>query len=307
MFVGLVASLLLATPAQAAVIKPTSWTASSSAPNSEGVSYDVVNLGDARQSTPWIEGDEGSGLGSWAQADLGSERTLTGFTVWAGCWYTMEYWQRYNRPKLLVLEFSDGSTQEFTLTDDFKPQTFAFSAPKKTSSVKVRVKNIFAGNTFNDTALSEIVFRDAEREPAIPVKSFASSSTFPADVDGNYDPVNTQDGILDSMWCEGNTKTDGTNEWLEFNFAAPTQVSRLVLRNGNAYSFPYFMKSNRATAATLTFSDGSTEAVTVKDSISEQTISFPARSTGKVRVTFTTVKKGSEFNDLCVSEASFLP
>ena len=45
----------------------------------------------------------------------------------------------------------------------------------------------------------------------------------------------------------------------------------------------------------------------MKDSVSEQTISFPARETSKVRIAFTTVKKGSEFDDLCVSEAYLLP
>lgn len=306
MLVGLVASLLI-DPAAAAVVKPTTWTASSSAPGAEGVSYDVANLGDAKQSTPWIEGDEGSGLGSWAQADFGSERTITAFTVWAGCWYTFDYWQRYNRPKLVVLEFSDGSSEEFTLADEFKPQTLTLKGPKKTSSVKVKVKGVYAGNTFNDTALSEIVFRDSDKTPHIPVKAYAASTTFPADGDGNYEPLNVQDGILDSMWCEGNTKTDGANEWLEFDFGGTQDVSKLVLRNGNTYSFGYFMKSNRAVAATLAFSDGSSETVAIKDTVSEQTIAFPSHSASKVRVTFTTVKKGSEFNDLCVSEAYFVP
>jgi hypothetical protein len=109
------------------------------------------------------------------------------------------------------------------------------------------------------------------------------------------------------MWCEGNKTGDGTNEWLELDLGVSTSVSRLVLRNGSAYSFTYFMKANRGTTATLTFGDGSTEAITLKDTISEQTISFAARSTSKVKITFTGVKKGSEYNDLCISEAYLLP
>jgi hypothetical protein len=173
--------------------------------------------------------------------------------------------------------------------------------------VKLKVKAIYAGNTFNDTGISEIVFHDAAPTAWAPVKGYAASTTFPADGDGNYDAANVEDGILDSMWCEGNAKGDGTGDWLELQLAGPQTVSKLVLRNGNAYSFSYFMKSNRITAATLAFSDGSTESVAVKDSISEQTISFPARDTSKVRITFTGVKKGSEFNDLCVSEAYLAP
>ena len=297
----------IVSPADAAVVKPSAWTASSSAAGSEGVSYDIANVADARQSSPWVEGDAGSGLGSWVMADFGGEKVITEFTVWAGVWYTLEYWNRYNRPKLLVVEFSDGTSQEVTLTDEFKPQTITFASPKKTSSIKMKVKGIYTGNTFNDTGISEVVFRDGASAPHVPVKSYKVSSTFPADGDGNYDAVNTTDGILDSMWCEGNKTGDGANEWLELDFGSSQSVSRLVLRNGNAYSFGYFMKSNRATGATLTFSDGSSEVVTVKDSISEQTIAFAPRSTSRVRVTFTAVKKGSEFNDLCISEAYLLP
>ncbi len=306
----LLASLLaplLVDAAHAGIVKPASWTASSSAPGSDGVSYDVANVADARQSSPWVEGDDGSGLGSWVQADFGGEKTISGFTVWSGVWYTLEYWNRYNRPKLLHVEFSDGSSEEFTLTDEFKPQTITFKSPKKTSSVKLKVKAIFNGNTFNDTGLSEVQFFDGTPPAHLAVKGYKASTTFPADGDGNYELVNTSDGILDSMWCEGNTKGDGTNEWIELDLGGSQSVSKLLLRNGNAYSFSYFMKSNRALGATLTFSDGATETVAIKDTISEQTISFPAHTTSKVRVTFTGVKAGSEFNDLCISEAYLLP
>ena len=93
---------LLASPASAGTIRPTSWTASSSAPDSEGVSYNINNVQDAKQSTPWVEGDEGSGLGSWVQANFDHEVPITAVTIWGGVWYTNEYWGRYNRPKLLV-------------------------------------------------------------------------------------------------------------------------------------------------------------------------------------------------------------
>jgi hypothetical protein len=299
--------MLLASFASAATVKPAGWTASSSAPPADGSTYEVTNLSDAKQGTVWIEGDTGSGLGSWATADLGGEKTLKGFTIWAGCWYSSEFWARYNRPKVITVELSDGSTQEFTLADEQKPQTFTFSSPKKTSSVKIKVKAIFNGNTFNDTAISEIRFDDGAAPPTVAASAMKASTTFPPDNDANYEPANTEDGILDSMWCEGNKTGDGTNEWVEFTFGAPTAVSKLQLRNGNASSFSYYMKSNRPATATLTFGDGSTESITIKDAPTDQTISFAPHTTDKVKLTFTGVKKGSEFNDMCISEAWFLP
>ena len=73
------------------------------------------------------------------------------------------------------------------------------------------------------------------------------------------------------------------------------------------FSAAYFNQANRIATATLSFSDGATETVQVKDMFFDQTISFPAHTTSRVKVTFTTVKKGTQYNDLCVSEAYLLP
>jgi hypothetical protein len=65
------------------------------------------------------------------------------------------------------------------------------------------------------------------------------------------------------------------------------------------------MKGNRVTSATLTFSDGATETVAIKNSMMCQTVTFPSHQTSSVRVTVTEVSKGKEYNDLCISEARF--
>lgn len=300
-------ALLLALPlSQAATLKPT-WSASSSAPTAEGVSYEPKNLGDGKASSAWFEGVDGSGLNEWVQADLGGEKAVTGFTVWAGWWYTSSQWSHYNRPKTLQVEFSDGASQEFTLQDAYVPQVFELAAPHKTTTLKFKVKSDFTSDAYQDTAISEIQIRDGSSPDFVAVRTFGASTIFPTDVDGSYEPKNLEDGILDTVWCEGNKAGDGTGEWLDFAFNGAKSVSRLMLRNGNAYNFGIYMKSNRGTAATLTFGDGTKESIVIKDSPAEQTITFPAHTTDHVRVTFDTVKKGSEYNDMCVAEAYFLP
>ena len=67
------------------------------------------------------------------------------------------------------------------------------------------------------------------------------------------------------------------------------------------------MATNRAKSATLQFSDGSTANVVIRPSLIEQTVLFTRKQTSKVKLTFTDVVKGSKYNDLCVSEAVFLP
>lgn len=295
---------LLIHVASASNLKAAGWTASSAAAPNEARNFEVTNVGDLKQSSAWVEGDEGGGLGAWIAADLGGEKTLTGMQIWTGNWYNPEFWGHYNRPKTVVAEFSDGSTEEITLQDVFKPQDVSFKSPRTTTSVKLKVKAVYQGKGV-DTAISEVIFKDTTKAPSNPVAKFTASSTFPPDPDGDYEADNAADGIIDSMWCEGNKTSDGTGEWLEFGFSGKVPVSSIKLRNGAGAAL--FMKGNRASGATLSFSDGSTESVTFKDNFFDQTVTFPTRTTDKVRMTFTTVKKGTEYNDLCLSEAAFLP
>lgn len=293
--------------AVAATIKPAGVTASSSEANTADANYDAANVADGKQSTVWVEGEEGSGLGSWVQLDLGAPRTVSALKVWSGNWYTWDFWNRHNRPKEVEAEFSDGTKQSFTLKDAFAPEVLRLSKPVTTSSVKLKIKSVYNGTTFNDTCLSEVQVLDDVAPEHVAVSAYKASSTYPADSDGNYEPTNLEDGILDSMWCEGNKAGDGAGEWLDFQFGSAQSVSRLKVRNGNAVSMSFNMKGNRAKAVTLKFSDGSTESIELKPVGTEQIISFPARKTSSVRVTFGEVVKGKEFNDLCLSEAYFLP
>jgi len=308
MRVGLVSVLvttLFSTSAFAGKLTPAAVSASSNYPEEGGISYTPERLSDGKVSTSWVEGDKGSGLGAWTEIDLGGEKSVQKVKIWGGLWYSADYWKRANRPKEIEFEYSDGSKDTFTLKDEMKVQEFVLPAVRKTSKVKLKIRGIYDGTTWLDTAISEVQFFDTEADGAIGVRAVTSSSTLPADADGNYDPNNASDGINDTMWCEGNKAGDGTGDWLEFQLPSSQSVSKLTLINGIGTSMPFWMKANRATAATLTFSDGSTEAIAIKNSMLSQTISFPAHTTSKVRISFTTVAKGKEFNDLCISEAAF--
>jgi hypothetical protein len=180
-----------------------------------------------------------------------------------------------------------------------------FKSAKSTDSIKVKFKSVYRGSTFNDTGFSEIQVLDQAPSKFVVPSTYTPTSTLTADGDGNYDAINLHDGIVDSMWCEGNTEGDGTGESITFDFGSPTGISKLQLRNGSAGSFSTFMATNRANGAKLTFSDGTSTDVAIKTSLMPQTIMFPAKTTSSVVMTFTGVVKGSQYNDLCISEATF--
>ena len=303
----LTALLLLSASSFASNIKVATWTASSSAAAGESQNYEPINLGDGKQSTAWVEGEDAAGLGSWITADLGGQKTVAALTVWGSNWYNTEYWGHYNRPKTMVLEFSDGSTEEMTLQDQYAPQLLTLKSPKATSTVKLRVKGVYAGKGI-DTAISEVRFVDTAAGGPLVVSNASASSYTAADTDGDYDAGNVVDGISDSMWCEGNKKSDGSGEWLDLSLGRRTSVSSLKIRNGAGFSADLFKKVNRPATATVSFSDGATESVTLKDMPFEQSIAFATpHTTDRVKISFTSVKKGSDYDDMCVSEVTVLP
>jgi F5/8 type C domain len=292
--------------ALAAPMKITAASASSSAADSEGVNYQPANLMDHKQGSAWVEGDQGSGLGAWAQLDLEGSQSITGLKIWNGYWYTADFWARHNRVKEMELEFSDGTKHKVTLKDEMTAEVVSLPSPVTASWVKLKVKSVYNGNTFNDTVISEVEVLDKQPVGHASVASYKASSTYPADSSGNYEARNLDDGIIDSMWCEAD-KADGAAQWVEFTFAGSTQVSKLKLRNGNGTSMSVNMKNNKVKTATLVFGDGSKEAITLKGVPSEQIITFAPRSTNKVKLVIDTVQRGSDqsLNDTCISEAVF--
>ena len=104
----------------------------------------------------------------------------------------------------------------------------------------------------------------------------------------------------------GNKGSDGTGEWLDLSLGRSQSVSAVKVRSGGP-TMDLFKAVNRPTAATLRFADGSTESITLKDMLFEQTFTFAARTTDRVKVSFTGVKKGEKYDDMCVSEITFVP
>ena len=298
--------LLLVGAAVAGTVKPAGVEASSYLVSDKGQAYEGKGVTDGKLDNGWLEGDDSSGLGSWVKIDLGGEKTVTGLKIWNGYWISQDFWTRHNRAKDIEVEFADGSMETFTLKDAMEPDQIRFKTPKATSSVKVKFKSVYRGSTFNDTGFSEIQVIDSSPSPFVVPANYSASSIL-ADESANYAPEQLADGLVDSLWCEGNKDGDGTGESIKFNFGQSTTVSKLKMRNGSAGSFKDFMAANRAKAGTLTFSDGSSVPIAIKTSLMEQTIAFPAKNTSEVTLTFTEVVKGSSYNDLCVAEARFLP
>lgn len=301
---SLIVPLLLAPAlAVAAPIPVASVSASSEYPADDSGSYDAKRVADGKISTAWVEGESGNGLGASVTLDLGGKKDVAKVRIWGGMWYSVEYWERSSRPTELEIAFSDGSKELVKVPDAMKMFEHTFSSPKSTTNLKFTLKNVKSGSTWSDTGISEIQVFDATPGTLAPVRAVTASSTAPRDADGDYDPMNLVDGVSDSMWCEG--AGDGTNEWVELQLGSKQTISKLHLNNGIGTSLKFFMKANRAGKVTLTFGDGSTQTVAVKNTMLPQEVAFTPVSTDKVKLTVSEVVKGKEIDDLCLSEVGF--
>ncbi len=289
----------------AAPVKPAMVSASSEYPTTEGVSYAARNATDGKVGSVWVEGDEGgSGLGHYLTIDLDGSTMVTSLKIWNGNWYSWDFWNRHNRIKELEVEFSDGTKESFTLADEKVAEIVTLAKPVSTDSLKLKVKSIYRGTTFNDTVISEVVVFDDATDSSHSVAAWRDSSHLPEDADGSYAPQNAGDLVADTMWCEG-SDGDGTGEWIEVDFGKSQAVDSLSMINGIGSGLSIWMKGNTATAATVSYSDGSSESLELKPTMLPKAYSIGPKTTSSVRLTFTGVKAGKEYNDLCVSELSF--
>jgi hypothetical protein len=300
--IALASLALVATVAEGARVMPKMVTASSNYPPEDGFTYTAQQAIDGKLATSWVEGEDGSGLGAWMKVDFDGEREVTGVKVWGGLWYSYDFWTRANRPKSLEVKFSDGTTEDITFEDKMVAQVVMFKKPHKTTDMRLKITAIYNGTTWLDTAISEVQVIDTSVAGVPDPRAYKFSSKLADDGDGNYNPENMVDGVADSMWCEGNKDGDGLGEWVEVDYGVARSVSKITLVNGVGGNFGAWMKSNRATKATLTFSDGSKAPIELKNSLQPQTITFPARTTSMVRVTFDEIYKGKEYNDMCIAE-----
>ncbi|MEQ1502092.1 MAG: discoidin domain-containing protein [Myxococcota bacterium] len=300
-----IVSLALMPPAFAAPVKIAAVTAKSSY-STGGTSYPAENVKDGKGATPWFEGDSGSGVGSWVELDLGGQHTITKLQLLAGDW-SGGGWAKANRPKELEVKWSDGTTATWTLTDEYRMQTFVPPSPKATGTVRLKINSIYNGSAFPDTAISEILVWDDAPDATARVTTVTASSEFAPDADGSYYAVQAADNVRDTYWCEGSKTSDGVGEWLEFKFDAPTRISALSVCNGMCSTADVLKKGNAPSTVTLQFSDGSTQKVELKALMPlPQKVTITPVTTASVKLKVDAVRKGTEFDDTCLSEVTFV-
>jgi hypothetical protein len=133
-------------------------TASSELKAQAGNKYDATQIFDGNVGTAWVEGKPGPGLGEWIEVGFLGEKLVSAVKIFPGYGKSEVAFQNNNRPKTIRLQFSTGVTQEISLEDAMKWQTFQVSPAVRTSSVRLIIVDVYRGGKSDDTAISEIQF-----------------------------------------------------------------------------------------------------------------------------------------------------
>lgn len=138
------------------------------------------------------------------------------------------------------------------------------------------------------------------------VSSAKASSVYSGDNLGKHGPEKMYDGKLDTNWTE-NDSGNGIGEYVTFYFDDTYAVKKLRIYIGSHFNEGVYKQNCRPKAITLTFSDGSTECISLSDSYDEQIITFDQyHYTDYVKLTIDDVYTGTKYLDTVIAELDFV-
>ena len=131
------------------------------------VTYGAANAIDGNNSTAWVEGANGDGIGEWIQVNLSQSTMLTGLRIKNGYWKSENHLQKNTRIAKILVSFSDESSETFELYDPREKlpgilssngQDVVFTQPHMSDYVKVTILAVYRdGAEDYDTCISELV------------------------------------------------------------------------------------------------------------------------------------------------------
>jgi uncharacterized caspase-like protein len=117
---------------------------------------------DGRRETAWVEGEQDDGLNEAITLHFGTTRKLAGFEIINGYDKDQRTWSNNSRVHTMEATTGDGKTLTVELQDVRGASRFDFNPPVDTAWLELRIKDVYRGAKFRDTAIAELypVFAD---------------------------------------------------------------------------------------------------------------------------------------------------
>ncbi|HFI0448828.1 TPA: DUF805 domain-containing protein [Streptococcus suis] len=134
------------------------------------------NLIDGDRTTAWVEAASGQGIQESVTLTLDGVYRISQLSLFTGYQLSEDIFHKNSRPAKLQLTFSDNSSQEIDVNDQMGEQLIKLPQSVETSSVTVTIIKTFAGNKYEDTAISEIRFIGQKSQDSAPSSSPSSTT-----------------------------------------------------------------------------------------------------------------------------------
>ncbi len=122
-----------------------------------GNSYGPENLFEGPQSSAWVEGQAGQGIGEWIAIEFDGPRTVRSIVVRNGYQKSNDIFHKNNRVRRLRAVFSQGETQTLIVPDRFGSELLTLPKPVRAYWVKFIIDEVWAANKYTDTAITKLV------------------------------------------------------------------------------------------------------------------------------------------------------
>lgn len=119
--------------------------------------YSALNIIDNDYSTCWCEGSSDYGIGDYIEIQFDDVYLISEISIWNGLCKNEDLFYKNSRLSKISLTFSNGEESIFELTDGWENRHNLIKFPSiETTYIKITIDDVFAGNKYQDTCISEI-------------------------------------------------------------------------------------------------------------------------------------------------------
>lgn len=122
-------------------------------------SYEVARMMDGRESTAWVEGKRGQGIGEWIVVEFDKPQQAMQIDISNGLGKNKDIYSKNSRVKEIEVRFSNGQTRRFMLADKAREQRLGLGGSPQTMWVQIKILSVYPGWKYQDTAISELRVR----------------------------------------------------------------------------------------------------------------------------------------------------
>ncbi|MCG9874104.1 MAG: hypothetical protein MH321_04875 [Leptospiraceae bacterium] len=108
-----------------------------------------------------------------------------------------------------------------------------------------------------------------------------------------------------SPWCISGKDWEKQDS-IDLQLDKKANISKIYLANG-FFDSKLFSLNSRPSKLILKSDLGEKREIPLKDNFNIETYEFPSMNASSINLSFSNILKGSKFNDICISEVSFLP